>query len=473
MLALFAVVAAIAPQKLWTDAAATNPRPTAPPISISQLVKSSMPAVVGIVATTARGSDLNDPFREFLEKMYGAGQGQREAPVRGIGTGFFIRKDGLIATNGHVVEGATDITVQVGEEERTYRGTVVGKDDATDLALIKIDGAQPFPVLPLGDSDHLEVGEWVIAIGNPFGLSRSVSAGIVSYKGRRDVNPSGRPGFYDFIQTDAAINPGNSGGPLLDARGAVIGINAAVNPAGQGIGFAIPIIQLKEVSPQLADRGRVVRGWMGASIQESISPELAESFAVPGGKGAVLTEILDGGPAALAGLRAGDVVTSYDGEPLIEAYRLRWLAASSAPGKSVKLGVWRGGRLESLTLTLGENPNLPEWKAQAAPTALRKEQEPFGFAVDETNKDSVEPGRGVRIATIDLRGCAYRAGLREGDLITELDGRAVPDRAAWKKALAGIAQTGVARVFVRRGGRAVFFGLRRDTLTQTVRVDAH
>ena len=471
MLVLLALFAAVSPQKLWTEAPATNPRPTAPPASISQLVKISMPAVVGIVATTARGTDLNDPFRDFLEKMYGSGDGAREAPVRGIGTGFFIRSDGLIATNGHVVEGATDITVQVGEEERTYRGTVVGKDDATDLALLKIEGAQPFPVLPLGDSDHLEVGEWVIAIGNPFGLSRSVSAGIVSYKGRRDVNPSGRPGYYDFIQTDAAINPGNSGGPLLDARGAVIGINAAVNPAGQGIGFAIPIIQLKEVGPQLASRGHVVRGWMGASIQESISPELAESFAVPGGKGVVLTEIVEGGPAARAGLRAGDVVTSFDGEPLTEAYRLRWLTAATAPGRSVKLQVWRGGKVEPLVLTLAENPRAAPFQPEAAPPALRKEQEPFGFAVDEAGKDSLEPGQGVRIASIDLRGAAYRAGLREGDLITELDGKAVPDRAAWKKAV-GTNRAGVARVFVRRGGRSVFFGLRRDGAPPAVRADA-
>ena len=472
MLFLLALVAAGSPPKLWTEAPATTPRPTAPPASISQLVKVSMPAVVGIVATTARGNDLNDPFREFLEKMYGSGDGPREAPVRGIGTGFFIRSDGVIATNGHVVEGATDITVQVGEEERVYRGTVVGKDDATDLALLKIDGTQPFPVLPLGDSDHLEVGEWVIAIGNPFGLSRSVSAGIVSYKGRRDVNPSGRPGYYDFIQTDAAINPGNSGGPLLDARGAVIGINAAVNPAGQGIGFAIPIVQLKEVGPQLAGSGHVVRGWMGASIQESISPELAESFAVPGGKGVVLTEIVDGGPAARAGLRAGDVVTTFDGEPLAEAYRMRWLTAATAPGKTVKLGVWRSARLETLAVTMGENPRAPAWVPEPAKPAPRKEQEPFGFAVDDAGKDLLEPGQGVRVASIDLRGAAYRAGLREGDLITELDGKPVPDRPAWKKALAGIGRSGVARVFVRRGGRAVFFGLRRDSVPQAVPVGA-
>jgi len=197
--ALVAAAAAAAPhaQKVWTDAPASPTRPTAPPQSIAQLVKQAMPAVVGIVAVTSRGEQ--DPFHDFLERMYGSGD-ERETPVRGIGTGFFIRSDGLVATNGHVVEGATEITVQVGEDERAVRGILVGKDEATDLALVKVDGG-PFPILALGDSEGVEVGEWVVAIGNPFGLSRSVTTGIVSYKGRRDVNPSGRPGYYDFFQT--------------------------------------------------------------------------------------------------------------------------------------------------------------------------------------------------------------------------------------------------------------------------------
>src|SRR3989442_12447905 len=307
----------LAMRPLWTDASAAKERPTAPPISIATLVKSSMPAVVGIVATTARGGG-NDPFRDFLERMSGqGGSGPSETPVRGIGTGFFIRSDGLIATNGHVIEGATDITVQVGEDERVYRATLVGHDDATDLALLRIEGDKPFPVLVLGESDRLEVGEWVIAIGNPFGLSRSVTTGIVSFKGRRDVNPSGRPGYYDFIQTDAAINPGNSGGPVLDARGGVVAINAAVNPAGQGIGFAIPIHMLKEIAPQL-EKGHVVRSWMGMSVQDQLGPDLAEWFGVPGGKGVVITDVVDGGPAARAGIRAGDVVGSFEGDPVTE-----------------------------------------------------------------------------------------------------------------------------------------------------------
>jgi serine protease Do len=361
-----------------------------------------------------------------------------------------------VATNGHVIEGATDITVQVGEDERVYRATLVGHDDATDLALLKVDGDKPFPVLPLGESDRLEVGEWVVAIGNPFGLSRSVTTGIVSYKGRRDVNPSGRPGYYDFIQTDAAINPGNSGGPLLDARGAVIGINAAVNPSGQGIGFAIPIEQLKDVAPQLASQGFVVRSYMGVSIQETMSADLAESFGVPGGKGVVITDITENGPAARAGLRTGDVVTSFDGEPVTESYRLRWLTARTAPGKRVRLGVWRGGKALELPIVLLEKPGARA-EPPAPPAGLRREQEPFGFAVEDAARDE---GRGVRISSIDLRGSAYRAGMREGDLILEIDGQSVTDKVAYRKAVSGLSP--VVRLYVRRGGRALFFGLRRE-----------
>ena len=455
-LALALLLAAAKP--LWTEAPVLKERPTAPPASISALVKASMPAVVGIVATTARGGG-SDPFHDFLERMYGQGSGgPSEMPVRGIGTGFFIRADGLIATNGHVIEGATDITVQVGEDERVYRGALVGHDDATDLALLKIEGDKPFPVLPIGESDRLEVGEWVVAIGNPFGLSRSVTTGIVSYKGRRDVNPSGRPGYYDFIQTDAAINPGNSGGPLLDARGAVIGINAAVNPSGQGIGFAIPVEQLRDIAPHLAGQGHVVRSYMGISIQESMTADLAESFGVPGGKGVIITDISEEGPAARAGLKTGDVVTSFDGEPVLESYRLRWLTARTSPGKRVKVGVWRNGKALEVPVMLLEKPGA-RWEPPVPPPGLRREQEPFGFAVEDANKDD-DHGRGVRVSSIDLRSCAYRAGVREGDLILEIDGQAVGDKAAYRKAVSGISP--VVRLYVRRGGKSLFFGLRRE-----------
>jgi S1-C subfamily serine protease len=458
----------LAAKPIWTDAPAPRDRPTAPPASIASVVKGAMPAVVGIIATTARVGG-GDPFHDFLERMYGSGSGApSESPVRGIGTGFFIRSDGLIATNGHVIEGATDITVQVGEDERVYRATLVGQDDATDLALLKVEGDKPFAVLPLGDSERLEVGEWVIAIGNPFGLSRSVTTGIVSFKGRRDVNPSGRPGYYDFIQTDAAINPGNSGGPLLDARGAVIGINAAVNPSGQGIGFAIPVEQLREIGPQLVAQGHVVRSYMGLSVQESMSADLAESFGVPGGKGVLVTEVAEGGPAARAGLRPGDVVTAFEGEPVVESYRLRWLTARAAPGHAVNLRIWRAGKEHRVAVMLLEKP-APPYDAPRPGPGLRREQEPFGFAVEEPPRGDVDRGRGLRVTSVDLRSNAYRAGVREGDLLLSLNGQALGDKLAYQKILSSL--PGVSRLYVRRGGKSLFFGLRRDAAA-TARADA-
>ena len=470
MIALAALLAAGAaaapPVRAWTDAPVSSPRPTAPPASIAGLVKASMPAVVGIVAVTARMGST-DPFHDFLERMYGAGGGEREQPVRGIGTGFFIRSDGLVVTNWHVVEGATDVAVQVGEDERPYRGVLVGKDDATDLALVRVEGGGNFPVIQLGDSEGLEVGEWVVAIGNPFGLSRSVTTGIISYKGRRDVNPAGKPGYYDFIQTDAAINPGNSGGPLLDARGAVIGINAAVNPSGQGIGFAIPINMLKEVLPQL-EKGRVTRSWMGLTVQDQLGPDLAESFGVPSGKGVLVTDVVEGGPAERAGVRPGDVVVSFEGETLTESYRLRWLAANAGPGRIVRLAVWRGGHLRDVRVGLAPKPGeAPEPKV-AAPL-VRKDLEPFGLGVEDLGTSAGNERPSVRITAVDLRGDAYRVGLREGDLVLEVDGRAIRDRAEFRRTLTESRGT-VVRLYVRRGSRAIFFGLRRPA-QQTARAD--
>jgi serine protease Do len=281
------------------------------------------------------------------------------------------------------------------------------------------------------------------------------------------VNPAGKPGYYDFIQTDAAINPGNSGGPLLDARGAVIGINAAVNPSGQGIGFAIPINMLKEVLPQL-EKGRVLRSWMGITVQDQLGPDLAESFGVPTGKGVLVTDVVDGGPAERAGVRQGDVVVSFEGEPLTESYRLRWLAANAGPGRIVHMGIWRGGHLRDLRVGLVAKPgDAPEPKVSAP--LVRKDLEPFGLGVEDLGSAGGSQRPGVRITTVDLRGDAYRVGLREGDMVLEVDGRAIRDRGEFRRALAEN-RASVVRLYVRRGSRAIFFGLRRSA-QQTAQAD--
>jgi len=319
------------------------------------------------------------------------------------------------------------------------------------------------------------VGETVVAIGNPFGYAGTMTVGVVSGLGRTVASNRSAPGggsytAPDIIQTDAAINPGNSGGPLLDAHGAVIGINAAVNPSGQGIGFAIPIEQLKDVSPQLATRGHVVRSYMGISIQEAMSSELAESFGVPGGKGVLITEVAEDGPGHHAGLRPGDVVTTYDGEVLVESYRLRWLTAATTPGRKVKLGVWRSGKSLEIPVVLAEKPGA-SWEPPRSQPIARREQEPFGFAVDEPPRDDGDHGRGVRVSTIDLRGPAYRAGMRQGDLIIEVDGKGVADKAEYRKVVSSVGST-ASRLYVRRGGKALFFGLRRDVPSTTARAES-
>jgi len=340
----------------------------------------------------------------------------------------------------------------VGEDERALRGVLVGKDEATDLALVKVEGG-PFPVLGLGDSEGLEVGEWVVAIGNPFGLSRSVTTGIVSYKGRRDVKPLRPARLYDFIQTDAAINPGNSGGPLLDAHGAVVGINAAVNPAGQGIGFAIPIHMLKEIAPQL-EKGHVVRSWMGMSVQDQLGPDLAEWFGVPGGKGVVITDVMEGGRRRAPGCARATwwspskETTSARATACAGSLRTRaW--PDGADGRLARAqAAYRGGGA-------GEKPGETAVERPVRVAAGRKDQEPFGLSVEE------QPGRpGLRVSSVDLRSTAYRAGLREGDVVVDVDGQPVHDRAAFRRAVAG--GGAVTRLYVKRNGRSIFFGLRRD-----------
>jgi S1-C subfamily serine protease len=379
---------------------------------------------------------------------------------QGTGTGFLIDNGGTLVTNDHVVGSDSSVAIKFGTDGAQLNAKVAGTDPSSDLAVLHIDPSSvPSGVKPLqfADSRGVQVGDAVVAIGNPFGLDRTETAGIVSALGRTIQAPNNFS-IDNVIQTDAAINPGNSGGPLLDARGAVIGLNAAVNPSGQGIGFSIPIEQLKDVGPQLAVRGHVVRGYLGVSVQETMSADLAESFGVPGGKGVVITEVAEEGPGARAGLKPGDVVMTYDGEALASSYRMRWLTADTTPGKRVKLGVWRNGKALQIAVLLQEKAGVAF--APRKTPALRHEQEPFGFAADEPPADDGDHGRGVRVTSIDLRGPAYRSGMRQGDLILEVNGAVVPDKAAYRRALA--AATGVSRLYVRRGGKSLFFGLRRD-----------
>ncbi len=356
-----AFVAANPGGPLYTEAKAP---PAAPAVAaalpeLSRLAQGALPAVVGVVTTQAPPPGANDEqLRDLFERLH-------DGARKGIGSGFVIHPDGWILTNAHVVEGAEQVEVDFGESEPHLAARMIGADAEADVALLKVDAKRPLPFVPLGDSDHVIVAEWVIVIGNPFGLDHTVTAGIISHTGRSDIAPVGRPGSYDFIQTDASINPGNSGGPVLNLRGEVIGIATAVNATGQGIGFAVPINMAKEIVGQLRDHGHVVRSWLGVSVREM------EPGGAPRG-GVVVTEITAGGPAARAGLKVGDVITNFHGHDIRSPSRLRWYVSTAGVGSEVELRLRRGqGPERALRVSLAAAPNREKAEATAR-AALRQ-----------------------------------------------------------------------------------------------------
>jgi serine protease Do len=322
------------------------------PASLSPIVKAANSSVVTI--TTAVESQGGGVFF-----------GRQSRQSKGLGTGFIVEASGLIVTNNHVIEGADAIDVQLADE-RVFQAKVVGADPVTDLALVQIEGSG-FPALPLGDSAPVEVGDWVVAIGNPFGLSHTVSVGIVSAKGRtRDEVPIDQGGYYDFLQTDASINPGNSGGPLLDLAGRVVGVNTAIRGDAQGIGFAIPIDMVKQLLPLLKRDGRVKRSALGVSVRDlrEVPPADRAVLKLPDAlvRGVVVWEAAAGGPAATAGLTPGDVIVSFDGQPVTRATELQWQASTAGIGKAVTLRVVRAGEPFDLKVTLGALAPAAPWR---------------------------------------------------------------------------------------------------------------
>ncbi|WP_338867976.1 S1C family serine protease [Myxococcus stipitatus] len=340
--------------RLWLEAqnrSLENQRAT-----LSQVAREAMPSVVSI--TTRQPSD--------------DASASGDEPQKGIGSGFIIHPSGYILTSAHVVEGATEVVVSVmhprGYPEE-YVAEVVGEDSRTDCALLKINAPRRLPVLKLASSAHVRSADWIVVIGNPFGLSQSVTVGVVSYMGRTDVTPNGRDGDFDYMQMDASINPGNSGGPVLDLHGDVVAVANAVNVAGQGIGFAIPIDIAKTVIPQLRAHGRVRRGWLGISVQD-FSPEVAEAFNLRHGPGVVVTEVVEGGPGERSGLLSGDVIVGLDARRVQRAHTLRWQVAARGVGRNVKLRIHRLGKPMILKVRLEE---MPSEGPVAAPLASHRQ----------------------------------------------------------------------------------------------------
>jgi serine protease Do len=357
------------------------------------------------------------PFREFFGEEFF----ERFFERRSLGSGVIVDAKGYILTNNHVVEQADEIQVTL-VDERTFQAKVIGTDPKTDLAVIRIEGAKDLKPAPLGNSAKIRTGDFVIAIGNPFGLSHTVTVGVISATGRAGM---GITAYEDFIQTDASINPGNSGGPLLNIDGQVIGINTAIVASGQGIGFAIPITPAREIMEQLIKEGRITRGWLGVLIQP-LTPELARQFGVKAGEGVVVGDVLEGGPAEKAGLTTGDVIQAVGGKPVTDVRGLQRLVAALRPGTQVAVKVNRKGKDLTLNATVGQMPT--EEVAVVTPESFER----HGFAVQDLTPElreklQVKEG-GVLVSSVEPGSPAFRRGLRPGDVILEVDRQPVKSR---------------------------------------------
>ncbi len=434
-LATVAVRSKAADTPLWTQA---SERPSSIPTPWPGVAKQDTPAVVNISTTQVvknplgfeGGGNPNDPFQQFFHQFFG--NVPPTSRVHSLGSGFLIRADGYLVTNNHVVDNATDITVKVADG-REFPGTVVGRDDKTDLALVKIK-ATNLPVLPLGDSAKLVVGEPVMAIGNPFGLQGTVTTGIVSAIGR----VIGEGPYDNFIQTDASINPGNSGGPLVNSNGEVVGINTAIfsqSGGSVGIGFAIPINEAKEILPQLLATGHVVRGFLGVEIQ-SLTPDLAKALHLPQDKGALVARVMPDTPAAKAGFKAGDVIVDYNGHAIASSADLPRLVAATPIGQTATLQVLRDGKPVTLTAQIAQ---LPEPQQQAeAPTGSRDQ---LGISVQALTPSlakelGVPDTSGVVVAGVKDGSPAAEAGIQPGDVIVAANQKPVRTVGDLRQALA-------------------------------------
>jgi serine protease Do len=395
---------------LWTEQPVALTAPTTPAPNWPELAKALKPAVVNV--STTRKAAVMPELPDFFKRYFGDRPGFGEQPQRvqrSLGSGFVVNADGYIVTNNHVVADATDVKVKL-SDGRELAAKVTGRDPKTDLALLKVD-ASGLPVIPLGDSASMQVGEPVMAIGNPFGLEQTVTTGIVSATSR----VIGQGPYDDFIQTDASINQGNSGGPLINARGQAIGINTAIfsqSGGSVGIGFAIPVTLAKSVIAQLAESGHVVRGWLGVSVQP-LTADLAKSFKVPGATGALVTSVTEGSPAMKAGLKAGDVITEYNGRKVARSDELPRVVAETPSGREVPLGIVRDGKPLTLTVKVG---TLEERTPRRAAAAV----EGGALGVSVQSHDGGAVVRGVRPGSP-----ADTAGIKPGDVITEADRRPV------------------------------------------------
>lgn len=425
--------------------------------AFSGVAKKAMPAVVFIhvektVDAGGGYSQFNDPYGffgdEFFERFFGQGhrRQQRFRKIEGQGSGFIISRDGYILTNNHVVGDADRISVKL-HDGREFSAERIGSDPKSEVAVIKID-AKDLPCLALGDSGNLDIGEWVIAVGNPFGLRETLTVGVVSAKGRSNMDIAE---YEDFIQTDAAINPGNSGGPLLNIDGEVVGINTAIvgpNGGNVGIGFAIPINMAKSIKEQLIAKGKVTRGFLGVLLNRGeVSEDMAESFGLDKAQGVLIVEVVPDSPAAVAGLQEGDIVLKMNGNEVVDNSAFRNGIAMITPGTDVKLDVFRDGRRTTLSVTVGTLPGEGEL-GEAAAELVRD----IGLAVRDLTPElarrlGYDFDKGVVVESVEEGSAAHQAEIQPGNLIMGVNRRPVGNRQEFLEGIARAEKTG--RVLLR------------------------
>ncbi len=433
--------------------------------TLVEIAKRDTPSVVNISTTKIlthqmprfrrQPSPFDDFFGhdDFWDRFFGEIP-ERDLKQQSLGSGFIVDSEGYILTNNHVVEKADDIKVTL-SDGRSYDAEVKGTDPKTDIALIKIDAENHLPVAALGDSERLEVGEWVMAIGNPFGLKQTVTVGVVSAKGRT----IGAGPYDDFIQTDASINPGNSGGPLINMSGEVVGINTAIISSGQGIGFAIPINMARNIMEQLKEKGSVTRGWLGVQIQ-TITPELAESLGLSDAKGALIAGVFKDDPADQAGIKVGDVVIGFDGHKIESDRELVQVVGNTLVGSTVKVKIVREGKEKTLEVKIARRADDEE---EVAAQGEEEEGGPFELGIkgqdlteELAERLGLEEARGVLITEVDSGSPADKAGLSRGDVIVEVERKAI-DNVGDLRAALGSAEKGKSLLFlVKRGKNNLF-----------------
>lgn len=405
----------------------TTSAPPTMPSSFAELASKLSPTVVNVKVTkneqaTFQGQYFQgDPFEDFFGRFFeGMPQGPSTYRTQAAGSGVIISKDGYLLSNNHVVEGAKEVTVTLADKKE-YDAKIMGCDPKTDLAVLKIDADKELPAAILGDSNKLKVGDWVVAIGNPFGLSHTVTSGIVSAKGR----VIGAGPYDDFIQTDASINPGNSGGPLFNMNGEVVGINTAIIPQGQGIGFAIPVDTAKPLIPQLVSQGEIIRGYLGVNIQ-TITPDLAKALKIKEVEGALVADVVADSPAEKSGIERGDIIVGFDGKDIKDSQDLPVKVASTPVGEKVQITVLREGKQKQLSVKVG--------KLSSDDTDLgslsKSEKGKWGLQLHELSPQIEErygskADQGVAVVGVAPGSAADEAGIRQGDVIVEVNRKPV------------------------------------------------